>query len=904
MRIRITDRISIVLMAVVVTVAVLLFSYLSEAFETGGLAELAGKSTVQGGQIASELDFQVFRVDDGTAEIYTGSRSGSVIIANRYEADRPVVLRTIRFYTSGASKGMAAEVVVYEDPTGMSSGPDRMMEVWRRGVVLESGFQQVHPEGLVVNEDGRSDFAFYVGLAEADEGSFSLGIDRSGLWSVTSYLSEDGGDCFAPLSEWPVIKGNSMIRASEDPGLMGALDGTRRRAMPQQTIRRDIRAMTSARGAGPPPAEHVIDNTPLWPEEGDAIRNPDVLANDHIRASSGSDSCPACAPALNPGYPRFTLGPGIYEDYITIKNKTFGAIHMPIKAMLATLEPTMVVAYNPDGGGDRPPTTFWEFSLSNNDGTDSMDEVLDPGERITRIWQFQNDGGYPFSFWANAFALKILSSDPSGISNLQLWYDYKQTLNDGGLVCEWTDLSGNGNHMVQTTDLYKPIYTAGEGLYFDGDDDHGLISPDPDLFGTAQDFTVFIVMKKIEYKPDPRLMGYGQDLPYPQKWLDFDVTGQDDVSTSLGLVMAAGWAGSYWIILADTRIAGIATDDHRIYCHIYNKEDDHHSSSLYVDGFLEYTETRVSSDYWEQPTNPNQDAIVIGSASHAPTDSIHNFNGYIKQIIMYNKALTDSERAHVEAYLNRIECWDADGDGYEDDACGGADCDDSAPSVYPGATELCDGADNNCAGDVDEEPAASASCDNELYCDGDEYCSEGACQAGDAPCVDDGQFCNGIEYCDEDLDQCLSSGDPCIDGSDCTDDLCDEEQDECDNRCIATWPGDPCCEDLACADDPNCSIEFTLDLEAFYLSGYLVLNYTIGTPVPATWATYLIFTDPTIQIYPLWDLPIWIIIPPIGIPFGFPFPQVGWVGIYTGLFSAGEPHAEELAWVDTGWPSQ
>ena len=47
------------------------------------------------------------------------------------------------------------------------------------------------------------------------------------------------------------------------------------------------------------------------------------------------------------------------------------------------------------------------------------------------------------------------------------------------------------------------------------------------------------------------------------------------------------------------------------------------------------------------------------------------------------------------------EGFDQDGDGYL--TCEN-DCDDTDPTVYPGATELCDGVDNNCADGIDEEP--------------------------------------------------------------------------------------------------------------------------------------------------------------------------------------------------------
>ena len=205
-------------------------------------------------------------------------------------------------------------------------------------------------------------------------------------------------------------------------------------------------------------------------------------------------------------------------------------------------------------------------------------------------------------------------------------------------------------------------------------------------------------------------------------------------------------------------------------------------------------------------------------------------------------------------------CRDEDRDGYYDETCGGRDCDDSDPTANPGHLEICDGIDNNCDAGIDEEPAASASCNNGLFCNGEEYCFQGSCRDGTEPCTDDdlfcngeecnedldqclstgnpcpaddglfcngdetaecfeesdscghtgdpcpadGLFCNGIESCDENQDQCVTGGDPCSDENPCTGDICEEEMDECDNPCIATDPLDPCCTDPLCAEDPNC----------------------------------------------------------------------------------------------------
>ena len=54
------------------------------------------------------------------------------------------------------------------------------------------------------------------------------------------------------------------------------------------------------------------------------------------------------------------------------------------------------------------------------------------------------------------------------------------------------------------------------------------------------------------------------------------------------------------------------------------------------------------------------------------------------------------------AYDFGDDCMDLDGDGYLDEAYGGADCDDTDPAVNPGAPEVCDnGVDDDCDGLAD-----------------------------------------------------------------------------------------------------------------------------------------------------------------------------------------------------------
>jgi len=172
---------------------------------------------------------------------------------------------------------------------------------------------------------------------------------------------------------------------------------------------------------------------------------------------------------------------------------------------------------------------------------------------------------------------------------------------------------------------------------------------------------------------------------------------------------------------------------------------------------------------------------------------------------------------------------DADGDGFASPDCGGTDCDDADPDVYPGAPEACNFVDDDCDGDVDEgfdadgdgwttcggdcndtlfdvNPDAAEVCDQlDNDCDGDVdegfdldgdgYAScAGDCDEDD-PSVNPGaaEDCNGIDddcdgQADEDFDTDGDGWTTC--GGDCNDtaplvnpgasEICNFVDDDCD----------------------------------------------------------------------------------------------------------------------------
>jgi len=92
---------------------------------------------------------------------------------------------------------------------------------------------------------------------------------------------------------------------------------------------------------------------------------------------------------------------------------------------------------------------------------------------------------------------------------------------------------------------------------------------------------------------------------------------------------------------------------------------------------------------------------------------------------------------------------------------------------------------------------------------------------------------------------------------------------------------------------------FVHELGVSHESETLYLNFTIGTPVPVTWAVYLILTFPSVQVIPLWTFPLPAIEPPVDIPVSFSFPSIGWIGIWSGLLTEEGVQAYELLWVYT-----
>jgi hypothetical protein len=219
---------------------------------------------------------------------------------------------------------------------------------------------------------------------------------------------------------------------------------------------------------------------------------------------------------------------------------------------------------------------------------------------------------------------------------------------------------------------------------------------------------------------------------------------------------------------------------------------------------------------------------------------------------------------------------DSDDDGFGDpasstEACeqpsgfvgDNTDCNDESAETWPGATEYCDGDDNDCDGVTDEDDAADASTwfrdgDSDGYGDADTTTDACDVPAGyvsdDSDCddSDDDNFPGAAEYCDgEDndcdgvidndaLDAATWYADADADGygdADTTIDACSapeghvEDSSDCDDAAAATFPdADEACDEIDNDCDGVTDEDDAVDAPTWYIDhdgdGYGSDDYT------------------------------------------------------------------------------
>jgi hypothetical protein len=233
--------------------------------------------------------------------------------------------------------------------------------------------------------------------------------------------------------------------------------------------------------------------------------------------------------------------------------------------------------------------------------------------------------------YKNSVSLNIPTSlsSPSAITNLATWLDSADSVyvtTTGSAITQWLDRSNNGRSVIPIDSANKPIYTTNvqNGLPSILIDSSGFSGS---LTNTGNTLSVFIVMRYNSGNTDGRRL------------LSLANNGVNDFDSSSNLAIAYKDGSGTSILRNSTSIISHTPVTNAFY--IINAVFTGTQGIYRANGSS--LPTIVSSS-----GNFNYSNYFVGYGSNGT----QGIKGYISEVVVYNKALTDAEREDVEGYLS------------------------------------------------------------------------------------------------------------------------------------------------------------------------------------------------------------------------------------------------------------
>lgn len=225
------------------------------------------------------------------------------------------------------------------------------------------------------------------------------------------------------------------------------------------------------------------------------------------------------------------------------------------------------------------------------------------------------------------------SMNPFSIPDMIMWYrsDFGVTRDGDGRVSEWKDLSGNRFHVVQSTAANRPFYNISSSL-FNGkpalDFDYAIGTFLTCSHNTRQqpgNMTIFAVFQMAtDYAGYSTIIGKTDSGAWSNGWALGSIGGTTDCS--------------FW---------------YNGYGNYSGKGDYTKPTKILASGRRGTTILYRSNGYSQATAAPGAIAASTNVLQIGTLESGYHFSGSLAEIIVYKRALPDSDMYNVEMYLSQ-----------------------------------------------------------------------------------------------------------------------------------------------------------------------------------------------------------------------------------------------------------
>ena len=286
---------------------------------------------------------------------------------------------------------------------------------------------------------------------------------------------------------------------------------------------------------------------------------------------------------------------------------------------------------------DLPNPYKWNVWMSLNNGSSWM--LVEDYWMYGDARQFAPDGGSEFYFIVGVDAAGVEITErsnwirpddavppvPQSVIGLQLWARVESLagMSDGDRVATWPDESGHETHLAQSNFDYRPVYRSNDlgqpAVMFDGTDD--LLTSVASVFKPDQ-HTIFVVA-----------------LPLATGENDILGTGGSGDGDALLMLYSNHLRGHAWRGSDANAVDGSTPIDTSTLA-VFEQAVSETDITLRLDGSAE-----ASMGMSGTPANTRK-WVTLGSRSTGT-----NFAGYILAVLVYDRALTETEANTIRQYL-------------------------------------------------------------------------------------------------------------------------------------------------------------------------------------------------------------------------------------------------------------